>query len=305
MFSIVLLALLPAALAKPFPRQATTTASGSTVYIHPNGNTNFCLGAAGTSNGAAVDIFDCTVKSASTPAWTLNNDQKRFQLNGTQMCLDAGSNIGDGVSMKIWQCYDNLPQQQWTYNSATQHYSVGTGAECLDLRDGVLGNGAPTQTWQCSDANTNQKWTVTAPSGSTTPVTPPSSTGQALHPNGNTGKCLDVQGNVQANGTPVDIYDCNGSSGQKWVLSRGSTAVKLAGTNFCLDAGESFANGAGMKIWQCYSGLAQQSWYYTDDNRLAVESKGQCLDLTGGILDNGKLMQTWTCTDGNTNQIWN
>ena len=48
--------------------------------------------------------------------------------------------------MKIWQCYDNLPQQQWTYNSATQHYSVGTGAECLDLRDGVLGNGAPSQT---------------------------------------------------------------------------------------------------------------------------------------------------------------
>ncbi|KAL1738477.1 hypothetical protein HDZ31DRAFT_78333, partial [Schizophyllum fasciatum] len=110
MFSFVLLALLPAALAKPLPRQ--TTSAGSTVYIHPNGNNNFCLGASATANGAAVDIFNCSTKSASTPAWILDNDKKRFQLNGTQMCLDASSYVGDGVPLKIWQCYDNLPQQQ-------------------------------------------------------------------------------------------------------------------------------------------------------------------------------------------------
>ena len=64
-------------------------------------------------------------------------------------------------------------------------------------------------------------------------------------------------------------------------------------------------NGVQMKIWECYSGLAQQTWYYTDDNRIAVQGYGQCLDLTGGRLDNGNIVQSWTCTDGNTNQIWN
>ena len=64
-------------------------------------------------------------------------------------------------------------------------------------------------------------------------------------------------------------------------------------------------NRVGTKLWQCYDGLAQQTWYYTDDNRIAVEGQGQCLDLTGGILDNGNVVQTWVCTDGNTNQIWN
>ncbi|KAL1742405.1 ricin B lectin domain-containing protein [Schizophyllum fasciatum] len=305
MFSVALIALLPLALAKPVARQTTTTAATlGAVYIHPNGNTDFCLGATGTGNGAAVDIFDCTTKSASSPAWVLDADKKRFQLSGTQMCLDAGSYIHDGESMKIWQCYDNLPQQQWTYNTGDEHFSVGTGAECLDLRDGNLSSGAATQTWACSASNANQKWTTAAATASATPPTAPPATGQALHPNRNSGKCLAPAGGA-ANGTPVDITDCDGSSAQNWVLARGGTSVKLAGTNFCLDAGSDITNGAGMKLWQCYAGLAQQTWYYTDDNRIAVMGYGQCLDVTRGVLDNGNVMQTWACTDGNTNQIWN
>ncbi|KAL1745739.1 ricin B lectin domain-containing protein [Schizophyllum fasciatum] len=302
MFSAGLLILLPAVLAKPLPRQ-TASSTSSTVYIHPDGNDNLCLGAAGSTNGALVDIFDCSTKSTSTPAWTLDADKKRFQLNGTQMCLDAGANIGDGVSMKIWHCYDNLPQQQWSYNFDDQHFLVGSGTECLDLHDGHLVDGAYTQTWTCSSGNANQKWTTTTARNSIA-LPPTSNQGQELHPNANTGKCLEVYGNI-ANGSPIEIADCDGTNSQYWVLSRGSTTVKLAGTNFCLDAGTDIANGAGMKLWQCYEGLAQQTWYYTDDGRIAVQGSGQCLDLTRGILDDGNVMQSWACTDGNTNQIWN
>jgi hypothetical protein len=55
----------------------------------------------------------------------------------------------------------------------------------------------------------------------------------------NTTKCLDVVGNKQANNTPVDIYDCNGTGAQNWILVVGLTTLRLAGTNFCLDAGSS------------------------------------------------------------------
>lgn len=34
-------------------------------------------------------------------------------------------------------------------------------------------------------------------------------------------------------------------------------------------------NGVGMKIWQCFSGLPQQSWFYTDDDRIAVTNHGK------------------------------
>ncbi|KAL0953322.1 hypothetical protein HGRIS_004567 [Hohenbuehelia grisea] len=59
-----------------------------------------------------------------------------------------------------------------------------------------------------------------------------------------------------------------------------------------------------MKIWTCYDDLPAQAWYYTADRRTAVTGKGQCLDLTNGSLKNGNRVQTWKCTDRNTNQIW-
>ncbi len=39
--------------------------------------------------------------------------------------------------------------------------------------------------------------------------------------------------------TQINSFDCNGTPAQNWILERGSTAVKVNGTNFCLDAGSS------------------------------------------------------------------
>ncbi|KAF5376912.1 hypothetical protein D9615_007318 [Tricholomella constricta] len=125
-----------------------------------------------------------------------------------------------------------------------------------------------------------------------------------IHPNGDTTKCLDVRGAIFADGTPVQIYDCNDTVAQKWNISRAETTVQLNGTNFCLDAGSNPASGVGMKIWTCYEGLPAQTWYYTDDNRIALLGQGQCLDLTNGVHVNSNQVQTWQCTDGNTNQVW-
>lgn len=33
-------------------------------------------------------------------------------------------------------------------------------------------------------------------------------------------------------------------------------------------------NAIGMKIWQCYDNLAAQKWFFTDDNRIALENRG-------------------------------
>ncbi|KAJ8514796.1 hypothetical protein ONZ45_g7693 [Pleurotus djamor] len=125
-----------------------------------------------------------------------------------------------------------------------------------------------------------------------------------LHPNGNTAKCLEVKGTSYSNGTPVELNDCNGKANQMWAFSPGTTQVHLADTDWCLDAGNDPADGVQMKIWQCYQNLPAQTWYYTDDNRLAVKDKGECLDLEGGKTFNGNLVQTWKCTDNNINQVW-
>ena len=40
----------------------------------------------------------------------------------------------------------------------------------------------------------------------------------------------------------------------------------------------------------------RDSWYFTDDKRIAITGGNQCLD------DSGSGLQTWQCTTGNTNQ---
>jgi len=113
-----------------------------------------------------------------------------------------------------------------------------------------------------------------------------------------------VRGAVFANGTPIQIFDCNGSPAQDWLITPGEGSVVLANTGFCLDAGSAPANGVGTKIWQCFSGLPAQDWFYTADQRIALTNQGFCLDLTGGTLANGNQVQTWQCTDFDANQIW-
>ncbi|TFK38390.1 ricin B lectin domain-containing protein [Crucibulum laeve] len=125
----------------------------------------------------------------------------------------------------------------------------------------------------------------------------------ALHPNGNPERCLIVPGGTLVNGAPVVLGDC--THGDTWAFGHGTTTkVEYNLSGFCLDAGSSPANGVGMKIWQCFDDLPAQTWFFTNDNRMALFNQGQCLDLTGGNMSIGAGVQTWQCTDNDVNQIW-
>ncbi|KAF8148280.1 ricin B lectin domain-containing protein [Crassisporium funariophilum] len=128
----------------------------------------------------------------------------------------------------------------------------------------------------------------------------------AIHPAGHPEKCLDVRGAAFGNGTPVQIYDCNGTAAQRWTIARGvDVRVALAGTGYCLDTGTGKpSSGTGMKIWQCLNYPPQQVFNYTPENQIKLVSANQCLDLTKGSLNNGNSVQTWTCQSNNTNQFW-
>ncbi|KAJ3544947.1 hypothetical protein NM688_g5683 [Phlebia brevispora] len=123
-----------------------------------------------------------------------------------------------------------------------------------------------------------------------------------IHPDNHNDKCLDVRAGVFANGTAVQIYDCNGTPAQDWIvnLNLGSTSsqIQLANTDFCLDAGSSAQNGAGLKIMQCADNLTAQEWVWTADDQIVLDGQGQCLDLTNGNLTNGN--QTIVMTEQQT-----
>ncbi|MEU2053354.1 RICIN domain-containing protein, partial [Streptomyces bungoensis] len=121
---------------------------------------------------------------------------------------------------------------------------------------------------------------------------------------GATGKCLDVQGGAKTNGTPVQIYTCNGGDAQRWQLwgsYDGGYTLRNVNSGKCLEvANGANANGTKIQIQTCGSGKAQQ---WTFDVRAAGELRNaatdKCLNLAA--FDNGKDAQLSTC-NGSTAQ---
>jgi hypothetical protein len=130
-----------------------------------------------------------------------------------------------------------------------------------------------------------------------------------IHPNGDNTKCVGTLGGTYADGTPVDIFDCNQSNTQKWQWNGDAlTSVNPAdGSTWCLDAGvqSQWADGVKMKIWECLPNLPQQTWTpVTSSGTIALPGGNFCLDLTNGIKTNQNVLQIWTCGAGNPNQLW-
>jgi hypothetical protein len=103
---------------------------------------------------------------------------------------------------------------------------------------------------------------------------------------------------------------------QQFIYNPGSTKIRVAPsslttTNYCVDFGSNRGvNGVGLKIWQCYDGLAAQQLWITGDNHIAVEGDNQCADVRaesqprqsqpyGSLKD----LQSWQCSGGNPNQV--
>ncbi|MER7976978.1 RICIN domain-containing protein [Streptomyces sp. NPDC095817] len=114
------------------------------------------------------------------------------------------------------------------------------------------------------------------------------------------GKCLDVASASSANGTAVQLYDCNGTAAQQWTVGSDGT-VRALGK--CLDiTGNSTANGARLQLWDCGGG-ANQKWTVTTAHDLVNPQSNKCADVTGNTSANATPVQIWTCT-GAANQKW-
>jgi hypothetical protein len=115
------------------------------------------------------------------------------------------------------------------------------------------------------------------------------------------GKCMDVAGANSADGTAVQLYDCNGTAAQQWTRSSDGT---LRALGKCLDvSGGSVANGARVQLWTC-NGSGAQQWTYTSGHDLVNPQANKCLDVTGNNSANSTPLQLWSCT-GAANQKWN
>ncbi|MGW6897155.1 ricin-type beta-trefoil lectin domain protein [Streptomyces sp. NPDC054919] len=114
------------------------------------------------------------------------------------------------------------------------------------------------------------------------------------------GKCVDVAGASAANGTAVQLYDCNGTAAQKWTVGADGT-IRALGK--CLDVKDnSTADGAQLQLWDCNGG-ANQRWGVSGARDIVNVQADKCMDATGNSSANGTRLQIWTCS-GTANQKW-
>ena len=104
--------------------------------------------------------------------------------------------------------------------------------------------------------------------GGTTP--PP--TGRTGRITGIAGKCVDIAAASSANGTAVQLYDCNGTAAQTWTVATDGT---LRGLGKCLDVtAAGTANGSLVQIYDC-NGTGAQVWQAQSDGTLRNPVSGQ------------------------------
>ena len=114
------------------------------------------------------------------------------------------------------------------------------------------------------------------------------------------GKCLDVPNGNTANGTRVQIWDCNGTNSQNWSFQADGT---IRAFNKCLDVSNSgTTNGSIVQLWDC-NGTGAQQWVQTAANDIVNPVANKCLDVANGDSASGTKLQIFDC-NGTAAQKW-
>src|SRR5690348_9450094 len=128
---------------------------------------------------------------------------------------------------------------------------------------------------------------------------PPPPSGKAIK--GYAGLCLDVRSSNSGNGTPVQVYTCNGTGAQQWTYVEAGTTLHALGK--CLDIpGGATANATKLQIWDC-NNTGAQVFVHRADGSYYNPQANKCLDDDGWSTTPGTQVIIWDCTGG-ANQQW-
>lgn len=177
-----------------------------------------------------------------------------------------------GTGILEWDDTDSgataLTSQQWSEvdaavaahkNSSATGYILNTSlpnGQVMDNKLGTTANGNTVQTWnQGSGVRANEQWTVT-------PV--PGQSYDVIKYAANPSYCLDVKDYGTANGTKLQLWQCNGGVDQEWKPSGSQLqavyATQQTGHAMVLDdPSTTGANGTALEIDQA-NGSAAQNW---------------------------------------------
>ena len=164
---------------------------------------------------------------------------------------------------------------------------TGLGGQCVDVIGDDSGtDGALVDLWGCQSYAIDQHWTHNSDDSLST-----------------LGRCLDIDGDGTAAGTKVELWDCNGVGGQKWVQQANGSLLNPQ-SGLCLDdPSDNTANGTQLQIWTCNGTPAQQ--FSVNGGGMVDGPGGQCVDVAGDDTGtDGTFVQLWGCQSYAIDQHW-
>ncbi|WP_433112132.1 RICIN domain-containing protein [Micromonospora sp. CA-246542] len=113
------------------------------------------------------------------------------------------------------------------------------------------------------------------------------------------GKCLDVDNSGFADGTKIQLWNCNGTAAQSW--TRVGDTYRVLGK--CLDVDNAgTANGTKIQLWTC-NGTGAQVWQPQSDGSIRNPQSGKIMEAAGGNTGDGTQIQLGTYAGG-AHQKW-
>jgi V8-like Glu-specific endopeptidase len=125
------------------------------------------------------------------------------------------------------------------------------------------------------------------------------------------GKCLDVNASGTADGTNIQLWNCNGTGAQRFRtedLGGGNFSLVNTASGKCVDVSRSgVADGTNVQLWTCNRTGAQT--FRRQDvgggfGNLVNTNSGKCLDVSGFGTADGTNVQIWSCGNNQDNQVW-
>ncbi len=223
-----------------------------TATLKNNGQTTFAIKAGNANSGGLVTKYNGTLPTGNFTGY------KPMHQEGSIVMGTGGDNsnwsVGSFFEAAITSGYaSDATENAVQANIVAVGYSgdskgmlggtiTGPGGKCVDVAaDDIGGFGAPVQLWDCQSYAVDQHW---------------------FH-NGNNslntiGRCLDIVGNGTANGTKVELWECNNVGGQVWV-QQADGSLRNPQSGRCLDSPSgATANGTRLQIWDCNGAAAQK-----------------------------------------------
>ncbi|HEY2512282.1 MAG TPA: ricin-type beta-trefoil lectin domain protein [Polyangiaceae bacterium] len=253
---------------------------------------------AALAGAAATTTFSTPSAAATNSFGTPSTPIQLHNRNGA--CLDLPSgNTTNGTDLQIWACDNNGLNQTWFMDTAGAIHFGANPSKCLDLPNGNQVDKARIQIWDCDNGGSqDQQWSYGS-DGTLKKLT-----------NGVAGKCVELLNGSASNGNIVELYDCNGTSGQTWVPLLGDQVSPVQfhdGNGGCLDLPSgNTTNGTLLQIWACDSDGLNQLWYQDSGGAIHYAANpNKCLDLPNGNQVDHARLQIWDCDNGSSqDQQW-